>query len=211
MFDIITERAFGLQPGALLSCAPVRQLLVTAGLLLPLALDTFALAAALGMAGLERRDRLRVTLVFTVFEAGMPIAGLLVGRVAGSLIGQWAGYGGILFLFIAGLLLLRPGQDDGDEERRLRLLAHARGLAIVDLGLSISVDELTVGLSAGLLGLSIAVTVIWIAVQAFAAAQVGLRLGARLGVEIRERSEQVAGVTLIGVALALLVLKLLRI
>ena len=86
----------------MLSSGPVRQLLITAGLLLPLALDTFALAAALGMAGLERRDQLRVALVFTVFEAGMPIAGLLVGRVIGSVIGQWAGYGGILFLSIAG-------------------------------------------------------------------------------------------------------------
>jgi len=195
----------------MLSSGPVRQLLITAGLLLPLALDTFALAAALGMAGLERRDQLRVALVFTVFEAGMPIAGLLVGRVIGSVIGQWAGYGGILFLLIAGFLLLRPGQREEDEERRLRLLAHARGLAIIDLGLSISVDELTVGLSAGLLGLSIALTVIWIAVQAFAAAQLGLRLGARLGEEVRERSEQAAGVVLILVALVLLVLKLLKI
>src|SRR5260370_1418815 len=82
----------------------------------------------------------------------------------------------------------------GDENRGLRLLAHARGLAIIDLGLGISVDELTVGLSAGLLGLSIAVTVIWIAVQAFGAAQLGLRLGAGLGEEVRERSEQAAGV-----------------
>jgi len=195
----------------MLSSGPVRQLLITAGLLLPLALDTFALAAALGMAGLERRDQLRVALVFTVFEAGMPIAGLLVGRVIGSVIGQWAGYGGILFLLIAGFLLLRSGQREEDEERRLRLLAHARGLAIIDLGLSISVDELTVGLSAGLLGLSIALTVIWIAVQAFAAAQLGLRLGARLGEEVRERSEQAAGVVLILVALVLLVLKLLKI
>ena len=195
----------------MLSSGPVRQLLITAGLLLPLALDTFALAAALGMAGLERRDQLRVALVFTVFEAGMPIAGLLVGRVIGSVIGQWAGYGGILFLLIAGFLLLRPGQREEDEERRLRLLAHARGLAIIDLGLSISVDELTVVLSAGLLGLSIALTVIWIAVQAFAAAQLGLRLGARLGEEVRERSEQAAGVVLILVALVLLVLKLLKI
>ncbi len=211
MFGIIGERAFGLQPGALLSCAPVRQLLTTAGLLLPLALDTFALAAALGMAGLGRRDRLRVSLVFTVFEAGMPIAGLLIGRIAGSLIGQWAGYGGILFLFVAGFLLLRPGHKEGDEERRLRLLAHARGLAIIDLGLGISVDELTVGLSAGLLGLSIAVTVIWIAVQAFAAAQLGLRLGARLGEEVRERSEQAAGVALVVVAVVLLALKLLKV
>jgi len=189
----------------------VRQLLLTASLLLPLVLDTFALAAALGVAGLERSDRLRVTLVFTVFEAGMPIAGMLVGRVAGSLIGSWAGYGGILFLFIAGLLLLRRGKDGDDEEKRLRLLAHARGLAVLDLGLSISVDELTVGLSAGLLALPLALTVVWIAVQAFAASQVGLRFGSRIGETLRERSEQAAGVALIGVALVLLALKLLRI
>jgi putative Mn2+ efflux pump MntP len=186
----------------------VRQLLIAAGLLLPLGLDTFALAAALGMAGLERRDRLRVTLVFTAFEAGMPIAGMLIGRVAGAFLGTWAGYGGIAFLFIAGALLLRPGQDEGDEASRLRLLSHARGLAILDLGLSISVDELTVGLSAGLLGLSILLTVSWIGVQAFLAAQIGLRLGGRLGEEVRERAEWLAGVALILVALALLGLRL---
>src|SRR5438105_13605845 len=105
---------------------PVRRLLISAGLLLPLALDTFALAAALGLAGLERRDRLRVALVFTVFEAGMPIAGVLVGRAAGSFIGGWAGYGGIAFLLVAGFLLLRPGQGEDDERRRLRLLARPR-------------------------------------------------------------------------------------
>jgi manganese efflux pump family protein len=187
------------------------QLLLTAGLLLPLALDTFALAAALGVAGLEQRDRLRVSLVFAVFEAGMPIAGILLGRVVGHLIGAWAGYGGIAFLFIAGLLLLRPGKDEDDEERRLKLLAHARGLAILDLGLSISVDELTVGLSAGLLGLPIAVAIVWIAVQAFAATQLGLRVGVRIGEELRERSEQAAGIALILVAVILLVLKLLRV
>jgi len=188
----------------------VRQVLIAAGLLLPLALDTFALAAALGTAGLERRDRLRVTLVFTAFEAGMPIAGMLIGRVAGAFLGAWAGYGGIAVLFLAGVLLLRPGQKEGDEGGRLRLLAHARGLAILDLGLSISVDELTIGLSAGLLGLSILLTVLWIGVQAFVATQVGLRLGARLGEKVRERAEWVAGVALILVALLLLVLKVAK-
>jgi putative Mn2+ efflux pump MntP len=188
----------------------VRQLLIAAGLLLPLALDTFALAAALGMAGLEKRDRLRVTLVFTAFEAGMPIAGMLIGRAAGAFLGTWAGYGGIAFLLLAGLLLLRPGQEESDEAGRLRLLAHARGLAILDLGLSISVDELTVGLSAGLLGLSIVLTALWIAVQAFVATQVGLKLGGRLGEGIRERAEWVAGVALILVAIVLVVLRLAK-
>jgi manganese efflux pump family protein len=188
----------------------VRQFLLAAGLLLPLGLDTFALAAALGMAGLERRDRIRITLVFTAFEAGMPIAGMLIGRAAGSFIGAWAGYGGIAFLFVAGLLLLRPGRKESDETGRLRLLAHARGLAVVDLGLSISIDELTVGLSAGLLGLSIMLTVLWVGIQAFVATQIGLRLGGRLGKEVRERAEWVAGVALIAVALVLLALRLAR-
>ena len=187
----------------------MRQVLLTAALLLPLALDTFALAAALGVAGLEAKDRLRVALVFTIFEAGMPILGILVGRLVGKAIGSWAGYAGILFLFVAGVLLLRPGRDEEDEERRLRLLAHARGVAVIDLGLSVSMDELTIGLSAGLLGLSIAFTVVWIAIQAFAAAQIGLRFGSRIGDALRERSEQAAGVALIAVALVLLVLKLL--
>jgi putative Mn2+ efflux pump MntP len=189
----------------------MRDLLIAAGLLLPLALDTFALAAALGMAGLESRDRLRVALIFTAFEAGMPIAGMLIGRAAGAFLGAWAGYGAIAFLFLAGALLLRPGKDEADETRKLRLLSHARGLAIIDLGLSISVDELTIGLSAGLLGFSIPLTVLFIGLQAFLATQVGLRLGARLGDEFRERSERVAGLALILVALVLLVLRIVKV
>src|SRR6266699_2639089 len=184
----------------------MRQALITGGLLLPLGLDTFALAAALGLAGLTARDRLRVALVFTTFEAGMPILGFLVGRVAGGFLGQWAGYVGIAFVLVAGALLLRPSAGEGDQ-RRLELLARARGLAILVLGLSISLDELTIGFSAGLLGLSLLVTVIWVGVQAFLATQLGVRLGARLGEEIRERAEWVAGVALLAVALVLLVLR----
>ena len=188
----------------------MRDVLIAAGLLLPLALDTFALASALGMAGLEARDRLRVALIFTAFEAGMPIAGMLIGRAAGAFFGAWAGYGAIAFLLLAGALLLRPGKDEADETRKVRLLSRARGLAIIDLGFSISVDELTIGLSAGLLGFSILLTVLWIAAQAFVATQIGLRLGSRIGEEFRERSEWVAGVALIVVALILLALKLAK-
>ncbi len=186
----------------------MRQFLLTAGLLLPLGLDTFALAAALGVAGLARRERLRVALVFAIFEAGMPIVGILLGRAVGNLIGEWAGWAAIGILFLAGLLLVRPGKDEAAEERQLHLLTQARGPAIVGLGVGISLDELTVGLSAGLLGLSIALTVIWVAVQALLVTQIGLRFGERIGEEMRERSEQAAGVALIAVALVLLVLKL---
>jgi len=205
-----TKQAFGAQAGPV-KLPAVRGLLVTSALLLPLALDTFALGAALGIAGLEKKDRLRVSLVFTLFEAGMPILGIFIGRTVGSLVGETAGWGGIAALLLAGLLLLRPGGDEAREANRLRLLAHARGLAIIDLGIGISVDELAIGLSVGLLALPIALIVIWIAVQAFVAAQVGLRFGAKVGDEVRERSEKAAGLALILVALVLLGLKLLNV
>ncbi len=183
------------------------QLLLTAGLILPLALDTFALAAALGVAGLAGRDRIRVTVVFTAFETVMPIAGILVGRAAGHFLGDWAELGGIAFLFIAGLLLLWPRKDD-DEARRLNLLAHTRGWAVLGLGMSISVDELTIGLSAGLIGLPILVAIVWIAIQAALATQIGLRFGLRLGEVVRERAEWLAGAMLILLAILLLGLRL---
>ena len=184
-------------------------LLTTAGLLLPLSLDTFALAAALGVAGLEARRRLRVALILSAFEAAMPVLGLLAGNLVGRYLGGWAGYAGIVVLLIAGLMLLRS-RDEEAEERRLRLLASARGIAILDLGLAVSVDELAVGLSAGLLAIPIALAVVWIAVQAFLAAQVGLRLGARVGEKLRERSEKAAGVALIAVAAVLFALRVLN-
>jgi len=184
------------------------QLLLTAGLILPLALDTFALAAALGVAGVAGRDRTRVTVVFTAFETVMPIAGILVGRSAGHFLGQWAELGGIAFLFIAGLLLLWPGKDEDSESKRASLLAHTRGWAVLGLGMSISLDELTIGLSAGLIGLSIVVATVWIAIQAAVATQIGLRLGSRLGEVARERAEWLAGAMLILLAILLLGLRL---
>lgn len=189
----------------------MRPILITAGLLLPLALDTFAIAAALGVAGLRAEDRLRVALVFTSFEAGMPILGLLAGRVLGALAGAWSGYLAVVVLAATGAYMLRPGQDEEAEERQVKLLAHARGAAVLVLGVSVSLDELTIGVSAGLLGLSIAVVVIWVAVQAFLASQLGMRFGARIGDVIRERAELAAGVALIALALILLVLQLLKI
>lgn len=48
-------------------------------LVLPLGLDTFAVAAALGMIGVSSARWLRISLLFTAFEGGMPLIGLALG------------------------------------------------------------------------------------------------------------------------------------
>jgi manganese efflux pump family protein len=185
----------------------VTHFLILAGLILPLALDTFVLSAALGIAGIPSQLRMRTSLILSAFEAGMPVFGFFAGGAVSHFIGYFAGWTAIAFLAITGALMLRRGAEE-KEQTRLRLLAHARGIAVIDLGLSISLDELAVGFSIGLLGLPLFAAVIWIGVQAFGAAQLGMRLGDRLGEVLRERVEKLAGAMLLVMAGLLVTVKL---
>jgi putative Mn2+ efflux pump MntP len=171
-------------------------------LLLPLSIDTFAVAAALGAAGLPDAQRNRTSVFLALLEALMPLVGVVLGRGAAALVGGVATYAAAAIIAVAGALLVRGDHDDVD------LLAQARGLALVGLGLGISVDELAIGLSLGLLQLPLVVAVPYLAVQAFVAAQLGIRLGARLGAARREGAERLAGVLLLLAAAVLVTLEL---
>jgi manganese efflux pump family protein len=186
------------------------RILTTVVLVLPLAIDTFVLGTALGVAGLPRRERLRTSLLLTAFEAGMPIVGFLAGAGLGGIAGQWADYLAAVTLAAAGAWMLRPTGGDDDEVRRLRLLESARGWAIVVLGLGISLDELAIGFGIGLLRLPLVVLVILIAIQAFLAAQLGMRLGSRLAEKTRGAAEKLAGAVLVLTAAVIVVEKFLK-
>jgi len=173
---------------------------------LPLSLDTFAVSAALGVAGLPAGRRLRVSLLMAAFEVGMPVVGLFAGGLAGGFLGRSADYVAIGLLAALGLWILWPREDD--EEERLEALGRTGGLAAIGLGLSISLDELAMGVSLGLLRLPLAPALVLIGAQALVASQLGLRLGARIGERNRERSEKAAGVILLLLAAFLLVVQL---
>jgi putative Mn2+ efflux pump MntP len=176
------------------------------GLVVPLGLDTFAIAAALGMAGLNPRDRTRVSLIFTAFEAGMPLVGFLAGNLAGQAVGNAADYLAIAILIGLGLFMLRP--QAGDNEQSLSLLARTRGLAAIGLGISISIDELAIGFTIGLLKFPVLLILVLIGVQTFIVTQLGIRLGQRIGERIREGAERLAGATLALLGVVLLAGKL---
>jgi manganese efflux pump family protein len=146
-------------------------------LVLPLGLDTFAVAAALGIAGTSPKQRLRTSVLFASFEGGMPLVGLAVGRPLGSAIGSAADYIAIGVLLALAVHLLIA--DEG--EPNLAQLQGRGALASVALGISISLDELAIGFTLGLLRLPILPVIILIAAQAFTVTQLGMRLGDRVG------------------------------
>jgi manganese efflux pump family protein len=184
----------------------VLRILTIAGLILPLTIDTFVLGTALGAAGIAKRERLRTSLILTAFEAGMPVVGFIAGAGIGLAIGGWANYLAAAVLAVIGILMLRSGDAEEGDERNLRLLDSARGWSILVLGVGISVDELAVGFGVGLLRLPFLLLIGLIAVQAFIAAQLGMRLGSRLAESARAAAGRVAGLLLV-VAAALLVIE----
>ena len=173
---------------------------------LPLGLDTFAVGAALGMRGLPARQRLRVSLLMSGFELAMPVLGLLLGRALGQFVGSAADYVAIGVLALVGAWMLL--HDEDDEGQQVARLASGGGPVLLALGISISLDELAVGFTIGLLHLSLWLAVLLIGAQAFAFAQLGLRLGARLNETLRERAEQLAGLALVALAGLLVVEKI---
>ncbi len=173
---------------------------------LPLGLDTFAVSAALGLQGLPKRDRLKVALLFSSFELVMPVIGLLAGRGLGSAIGGIAEY--IAAAALTGLGAYMLSVDDKAEGTKVANLSSRTGLALIGLGISISIDELAMGFTIGLLHLSLPVAVLLIGVQAFLVAQLGLRLGSRLGEAAREWAERLAGLALIGLGALIFVERL---
>jgi putative Mn2+ efflux pump MntP len=114
-----------------------------------------------------------------------------------------ADYAAAAVLIGAGLLMLR---EDDDSTTGEALARRARSVATLGAGIAVSLDELAIGLALGLLRLPALLVALLIGAQALVASQLGLRLGARLGREFRERAEQAAGVVLmlLGAGIALL-------
>ena len=136
----------------------------------------------------------------------MPLIGVALGVPLGRALGSAADYVAIGVLFAFGIYTL-VGREEDDE--RLSQLIQLRGASAVVLGISISLDELAIGFTLGLLRLPVALVIVLIAVQAFIVTQLGLRLGHRLSERVREGAERLAGVALIVLALALLTEQLL--
>jgi putative Mn2+ efflux pump MntP len=158
------------------------------------------------MRGLPPRARLRVSLLMSSFEMVMPVVGVLVGHALGTLVGNAADYVAIGVLAALGAWMLL--HEDEAESEKVGQLASGHGLVLLALGLSISLDELAIGFTIGLLHLSLWLAIILIGAQAFLFAQLGLRLGARLNETLRERAEQLAGLALLGLAVLLGIEKL---
>ncbi len=165
-------------------------------------LSNFAAAIGIGTAGVDAGTRLRVGLVFGCFESGMPVLGLLLGdRLAGQMghAARWLGAALLIGVGVYGLVsALRPGQAGQGAAG-----ATLRSGRLLLTGLALSLDNLVVGFALGTYQTSIAAGAAVIGAVSVALSLIGLELGARIGSWAPQRGEQIGGVILISVGIAI--------
>lgn len=181
------------------------QAILLVAVLLPLSLDTFVLTAALGLAGLPKQYRGRTSLVLAIFEGVMPAVGALVGSGIGHVVGSYAGYVAGAVIALTGVSLFGWGKGKNRESERAELLARTHGFTLINLGISVSIDELAIGAGLGLLHAPLVPVMILLGAQAFVAAQLGLWLGSHISARSRAVAEWTAGALLVLVGLAMIV------
>lgn len=181
-------------------------------------LSNFAAAISIGTTGVDARTRLRVGLVFGVFETGMPVVGLLLGnRFAGQLghSGRWIG-GALLiavglYALVKSILQARSSaQAQSAQAQQAQPVppqpvppqsAPPGGLRLVITGFALSIDNLVIGFALGTYQIAILPGVIIIGAVSVVLSLLGLELGARIGRWAGQRGEQLGGLILISVGI----------
>jgi putative Mn2+ efflux pump MntP len=167
---------------------------------LSVGLDNFGACTALGVSGVDRELRARVALIFGVFEAAMPVVGILLGRAVARDLGSGAKPVGGAVLGLAGAyaivteLVPRKGPS--------RLLEPGIGRLVL-MGAALSIDNLVIGFGLGAYHVNLVVAAAGIAAVSVALSLLGLEIGARLGERLGGRSELVGGAVLILVGAAI--------
>lgn len=167
---------------------------------LSVGLSNFAGAIGIGLSGIDGRTRIRVGIAFGLFEAAMPLIGLVVGAAISDFIS------GPVEKYIAGGVLILTGaytiwQGRGTEKKQGPNVLGTQHLIITAAALSI--DNLAVGFALAIYHLPILVAAATMGVVSVAMSLVGLELGHRLGKRIEAWSEELGGAVLILVGIAI--------
>ncbi len=168
-----------------------------------LGLSNFAAAIGIGLSGVDGRLRIRIAITFGLFEAAMPLLGLLVGhRVAGSVGSAASNLGGGLLIATGLYAFIRARMSTFEEAGPTNIGK------LVLMGAALSIDNLVVGFALGAHQVPLAEAAFVIAVVSVGMSLVGLEIGRWLGRSVEQWSAELGGavLVLVGILIATRVL-----
>lgn len=170
-------------------------------LALAMAMDAFAVCLAAGSVGQVRgpRPAFRLSFHFGLFQFMMPVLGWMAGAGVEPLIrhyDHWLAFG--LLAFVGARMIYSAWHPEDT-----RASDPSRGWMLILLSIAVSIDAFAVGLSLGLLSISVWYPALVIGVVTAALSLAGLRIGTSFGMRFGPAVQILGGVILIGIGVRL--------
>jgi len=181
-----------------------------------LGMDALSLAMGMGLRGVSRNYEMKFVLTVGILHVLMPLLGLSLGMVAGRFLGVWATRLGALVLVYLGWQMLSKGYAEIQPQRykfaEAKTVLAGKQQSTLDswtgillLGLSVSIDALTVGFTLGTLKMPILITVLMMGLIAATMSWVGFAGGRVLGRLTGSYAQILGGVVLLALAVKFVV------
>ena len=174
---------------------------------LGLAMDAFAVCISYGVCkkNFKFRDAFRLSLHTALFQILMPLLGYFLGNFLGKVVSQYSSFIAFLLLFIIGIKMLIESFLKKEECERVDF---SKGKALIFICIATSIDAFAAGISLGLIGLPVFISLIFIGLITFLMSIIGVYLGRIVGSFIEKWAEIAGGIILIIIGIKILLEKL---
>ena len=185
-------------------------LMTILGTALALAMDAFAVATAVaaGLPDWTARHTFRLAWHFGLFQAMMPIIGWFGGSALLPFMGAIDHWIAFALLALLGLRMIWQARHPEDPSKDFDA---TRGWSLVILSVATSIDAFAVGVSLGLIAISIWIPSLIIGLVTLVVTYLGTRIGRRAGGYLGQWAERIGGVVLIGIGTRILLQHLMGI
>ena len=166
-----------------------------------LSMDACAVSICKGLSHREMswKKALVPGIYFGVFQGVMPVLGYFLGAGFKSVIEDYDHWVAFVLLVIIGLNMIKESREGVKEDSSLGFKA------MVPLAVATSIDALTVGVSFGLMQVTIVLAAIFIGCTTFVISVVGFKMGNLFGAKYKSGAEVLGGIILILIGAKILI------
>ncbi|MDM5340810.1 manganese efflux pump MntP family protein [Fictibacillus enclensis] len=164
-----------------------------------LGMDAFSIGLGMGMLRLRMKQIIKIGVVIGLFHMGMPLGGLMLGKQISSHFGGIAAIIGGCLLLLLGFQMIRSSFKPENEP-----FVTPVGFGLLLFALSASLDSFSVGLSLGIYGAKIVLTIFMFGLMSMLLTWCGLMMGRKVQNWLGSYSEALGGLILLAFGIKLL-------
>lgn len=168
---------------------------------LALSMDAFSVCLAMGMAKPKLRQIAKISMVIGLFHAIMPLIGIFIGEMLSEHFKTIANIvGGMLLVVLGGQMIIECLQK---KNKRI-ILVQPKGIGLIIFALSLSLDSFSVGLSLGVYGGKMLITILIFGLVNLFLSWAGLLIGRKTHKYFGLYGEALGGIILLALGFRML-------